>query len=31
MELQQQAGDHLHNHKKGSHAPEPESEVETQR
>jgi hypothetical protein len=30
MELQQQAGDHLNNHKKSGHAPKPEGEVETQ-
>jgi hypothetical protein len=30
MELQQQAGDHLYNHKKSGHAPKPEGEVETQ-
>ena len=31
MELQQQPGDYLYYHQKGSHAPEPEGEVETQR
>lgn len=31
MEFQQQPGDYLYYHQEGSHAPEPEGEVETQR